>query len=74
MPAIYVLSKNTKNIRIFLLKIIVFTAVKNCSILQGRVCVINGSKTRHQHIQCVAWQLEIPGMSTPLKFDYDYGK
>ena len=36
----YVLSKNKKNIKIFQLKIIIFTAVKNCCILHGRVFVM----------------------------------
>ena len=36
----YVLSKNKKSINVFHLKIIIFTAVKNCSILHGRVCVM----------------------------------
>ena len=40
VPTIYVLSKNTKNITIFHLKIIIFIAVKFCSILHGRVCVM----------------------------------
>ena len=40
VPTIYVLSKNKKNITIFHLKISIFTAVKNCSILHGRVFVI----------------------------------
>ena len=40
IPTIYVLSKNKKNITIFHLKIIIFTAVKNCCILHGRVFVI----------------------------------
>ena len=39
-PTINVLSKNKKNITIFHLKIIVFTAVKNCSILHGRIFVM----------------------------------
>ena len=37
---IYVLSKNKKNITIFHLKIIIFTATKYCRILHGRVCVM----------------------------------
>ena len=40
---INVLSKNKKNITIFHLKIIFFTAVKNCSILHGRVFVMCAS-------------------------------
>ena len=35
------LSKNKKKIYIFHLKINIFTAVKYCCILHGRVCVIN---------------------------------
>ena len=48
MPTIYVLSKNKKNITIFHLKIIIFTAVKNCSILHGHVFVMltTGSRSR----------------------------
>ena len=38
--AIYVLSKNKKTITIFHLKIIIFTAVKYCCILHGRVFVM----------------------------------
>ena len=40
-PTIYVLSKYKKNITFFHLKIIIFTAVKNCSILNGRVFVMS---------------------------------
>ena len=40
-PTIYVLSKDKKNIIFFHLKIIIFTAVKFCSILlHVHVCVI----------------------------------
>ena len=41
VPAIYVLSKNKENINFFHVKIIFFTAVKNCSILHGPVFVMN---------------------------------
>ena len=37
---IYVLSKNNKNITILHLKITIFTAVKNCSILNRLVIVM----------------------------------
>ena len=37
----HVLSKNKKNITIFHLQIIIFTVVKYCSILHGRVCVMS---------------------------------
>ena len=40
MPTIHVLSKNKKNIKNFHLKIIIFTAVKNCSILHGHVFLL----------------------------------
>ena len=40
MPTICVLSKHLKNITIFHQKIIVFTAMKYCSILHRRVCVM----------------------------------
>ena len=40
VPTINVLSKNKKNIKKFHLKIIIFTAVKYCSILHGHVCVM----------------------------------
>ena len=40
VPTIYVWSKNKNNIKIFHLKIIIFTAVKYCSILHGHVCVM----------------------------------
>ena len=39
IPAINVLSKNTKNVISFHLKINIFTAVKYCCILHGRVFV-----------------------------------
>ena len=45
VPTTNVLSKNKKNITIFNLKIIFFTAVKNCIILHGRVFVMNGNKS-----------------------------
>ena len=32
--------QNKKNIKIFQLKIAISTAVKNCTILHGRVCVM----------------------------------
>ena len=38
---IYVLSKNKKNIKIFLLKIIIFYNLKNLCILHGHVFVMN---------------------------------
>ena len=37
---IYALSKNKKNVTIFHLKIIIYTAVKYCSILHGHACVM----------------------------------
>ena len=40
VPTIYVLSKNKKNIRIFLLKIFIFDNFKNLCILHGRVFVM----------------------------------
>ena len=40
MPTIYVLSKNKKKIKIFHLKKNIFTAVKYCCILHGRVIVM----------------------------------
>ena len=40
VPTINVLSKNKKNITIFHLKIIFFTAVNDCIILHGRVFVM----------------------------------
>ena len=40
VPTIYVLSKSKKNITIFHLKIIIFTLVKYCCILHGRVCAM----------------------------------
>ena len=39
---INVLSKNKKNIIIFHVKINIFTTVKYCCILHGRVCVMLG--------------------------------
>ena len=44
---IYVLSKNKKNITIFYLKIIIFTALKYCSILHDPVfvmCLLSGER------------------------------
>ena len=40
VPTNYVLSKNKKNVTFFHLKIQVFTPVKYCSILHGRVFII----------------------------------
>ena len=41
MPTINVFSKNKKNIFFFFhLKIIIFTAVKNCNVLNGHVFVM----------------------------------
>ena len=40
MPTINVLSKNKKHLIIFHLKVTIFTAVKYCCILYGRVCVM----------------------------------
>ena len=40
VPTINVLSKNEENNIIFHLKINIFTAVKYCCILHGRVCVL----------------------------------
>ena len=40
VPTINVLSKNTKKIIIFHLKIIIFVAMKYCCILRGRVIVM----------------------------------
>ena len=40
VPTINVLIKNKKNIKIVHLKMNIFTAVKYCCILYGRVCVI----------------------------------
>ena len=40
VPTIYVLNENKKNITILHLKIIIFTAVKNCGILRRRGIVI----------------------------------
>ena len=43
VPTIYVLSKNKKNIKSFHLKIKIFTVLKNCCILQGRVFVMGNT-------------------------------
>ena len=42
-PTIYVLSKNKKNIKIFVMKfsIFIFTAEKNLCVLHGQVFVMN---------------------------------
>ena len=52
VSTINVLSKNKKNITIFHLKIIFFTAVKNCSVLHGRVFVMQsiGSAAGHAFV------------------------
>ena len=58
----YVLSKNKKNITIFHLKIIIFTAVKNCSILYGRVFVmteIHGQKGKYNEADNIVASLEL---------------
>ena len=39
-PQIYVLRNNKKNITIFHLEIIIFTAIKNRSLLHGLVCIM----------------------------------
>ena len=41
VPTFYVLSKNKKKVTFFHLKLQVFTAMKNCSILHGRVIVMS---------------------------------
>ena len=40
VPTIYVLSKNLKIVNINQPKIVIFTAVKNCCMLHGRVFVM----------------------------------
>ena len=40
LPTIYVFSKNMKMVKIFQLKIVIFTAVKNCFMLHVRVFVM----------------------------------
>ena len=47
LPTIYVLSKNKKNIRIFLLKIFIFDNFKNLCILRGRVFVMKQMNYMH---------------------------
>ena len=46
VPTIFVLSKNKKNITVFHLKIIIFTAEKYCNLLHRHVCVMLGFLTR----------------------------
>ena len=41
LPTIYVYSKYKKNITTFHLKIVIFTAMKNCSLLHRRVIVMS---------------------------------
>ena len=75
-PHIMFLAKIRKNITIFHLKIIVFTAVKNCSILHGHVFVmplnITGSSQEYQLAETQNFALvgfRIRNISNPLKLD-----
>ena len=47
VPAIYVLSKN-KKIKLFYLKISIFTAFKNLCIMHGNVCVMENRVSRNE--------------------------
>ena len=40
MPTNFILSKNMKIVKRFRLKIVIFTALKYCSILHGCVCIM----------------------------------
>ena len=51
VPTIYVLSNKKKTITSFHLKIIIFKAVKNCSILHGRDFVMKHSNMSHLCIE-----------------------
>ena len=51
MSTIYILSTNKKNITIFHMKIIVCTAVKNCCILHGHVCVMSLFQAHEEAVQ-----------------------
>ena len=44
VPTINALSKNKKNVTFFRLKIIIFTALKNRSVLHGRVFLMSTLK------------------------------
>ena len=55
VPTINVLSKKQKNIKNFHLKMSIFTAVKNCCKLHGRVCVMF-IYIRHRHFVRVVSQ------------------
>ena len=55
------LSKNKKNIAIFHLKIIIFTAVKNCCILHGHVFVMDRLSRAQAH--SVHWYMYFPPCS-----------
>ena len=52
VPTMYVLSKNKKNIKIFLLKIFIFYNLKN-SILQGHVFVMSWT-----HLRIFSWYFQ----------------
>ena len=54
LPTIYVLSKNKKSISFFHLKIIIFTAMKNHSILHGHVIVIKLNSNQPAHLPRLA--------------------
>ena len=54
VPTIYVLSKNKKNIKKFLLKIFIFYNFKNTCILHGRVFVMHSGNQVHSGVGCVA--------------------
>ena len=49
VPTIYVLSKNMKNVKIFQLKIVIFTAVKNRCMLHGRVSVLRKQNVKENN-------------------------
>ena len=49
-PTIYILSKNKKNIKIFLTKFSIFTMEKNLCILHGQVFMPPTSKKSRGHI------------------------
>ena len=56
VPIIYALSKNMKIIKKNQLKIVIYTAVKNCSVLHGRVFVmaIMGPRNKEFNVESLS--------------------
>ena len=71
------MSKIKKNIIIFYLKIIIFTAVKNCSILHRRVCVMQrdvGCRNEDMHCHIKMQLTKIENIFDKATLNKDYKK